>query len=121
MTIDDICDQIISKFKHEEERIKYLTEENKRLKDEHYKDNELAKLKAEIVELEDKCMAGFSIPEEETTKITGWKIQHEQAHPMCKTAAGGGRYSYIFTPTSLGIIGEIKCMCGAVFTFRELE
>ena len=97
-----------------------LREENKRLKDEHYKDEELAKLKAEIIKLEDKCMAGFSISEEEMTKITSWKVQHEQAHPMCRTAVGG-RYTYSFTPTSIGVIGKIECLCGDSFTFRELE
>lgn len=32
----------------------------------------------------------------------------------------GGNYSYIFIPTSIGIIGEIQCSCGEKFTFCEL-
>ena len=32
----------------------------------------------------------------------------------------GGTFSYTFTPTSLGTIGEITCTCGQTFCFRSL-
>ena len=32
----------------------------------------------------------------------------------------GGRYSYEFVSTSIGVIGIVKCNCGAKFTFQDL-
>ena len=117
--IDNLFEQLSSQFKHLLKENERLHEENKKLKDEHYKDEELARLKAEVVKLEDKCLAGFSISEEEMTKITSWRVQHEQAHPMCRTAIGG-RYVYEFIPTSLGVTGTIRCTCGDHFDFRTI-
>lgn len=32
----------------------------------------------------------------------------------------GGRYKYVFIPTSLGVSGKIVCHCGAEFEFQEI-
>lgn len=104
------------------ELITRLEEENKQLKDEHYKDAELAECKDTIDILRKLLDYSFSIPEEEYEAIKKWQEQHEidkhngvMAHGVC-----GGRYTYCFTPTSIGTVGTVKCSCGEEFTFSEI-
>jgi hypothetical protein len=53
----------------------------------------------------------FEVPDKE--KATKWLQEHncKFKHPN-KVGAIGGRISYQFTPTSLGLIAVIKCTCG---------
>lgn len=50
-------------------------------------------------------------------------MKHIKEKHFCTQYGGaiGGSYSYTFTPTSLGTVGEIKCTCGDKFCFRELD
>ena len=96
-------------------RIESLREENKHLKSEHYKDTELQSLQSKYDELKKDAHRGFPITEEESKRIYEWKYKHEmQEHPRAS-------YTYIFAPTALGLIGKIKCSCGAEFDFRKLD
>ena len=47
-SVSDLCQGIIDKADSYERRIKYLEEENKKLKDEHYKDSEMQRMEAEL-------------------------------------------------------------------------
>lgn len=47
-SVSDLCQGIIDKVDTYEKRIKYLEEENKKLKDEHYKDSEMQRMKTEL-------------------------------------------------------------------------
>jgi hypothetical protein len=47
-SVSDLCQGIIDKVDTYEKRIKYLEEENKKLKDEHYKDSEMQRMEAEL-------------------------------------------------------------------------
>ena len=97
------------------ERIKRVEEENRRLKSEHYKDTELQNLQHKYDELKKDAYRGFPITEREEKRINEWKYKHEmQEHPRAS-------YCYIFIPTSLGVIGTIKCSCGAEFDFTKLD
>ena len=61
---------------------------------------------------------GFPISEEEDKKIKEWI----EKRPKCNEGAIGGRYTYQFTPTSIGVIGTIiDGMTGEKFTFQELS
>ena len=96
-------------------RIKILEADNKHLKSEHYKDDELRNLQHKYDELKKDAHRGFPITEKEEKRINEWKYKHEmQEHPTAS-------YSYIFTPTALGLVGVIKCSCGAEFDFRKFE
>lgn len=71
---------------------------------------------------------GFKITEEEDIKIRYWIKEHmADKHQSVSedditygAGAIGGRFTYEFTPTSIGVIGTIKCSCGDSFTFRKL-
>lgn len=104
--------------------IENLQKEIEHLKSEHYKDDELKSMKAKLEEARADLSRGFGISEEEHKAIREWIDNHEKtAHGDAKFPRGGaigGSYDYIFTPTSIGVVGEVKCSCGASFTFSEL-
>ena len=112
---------------HCDRRIKYLEEENKRLKSEHYEKKELAEMRAELDEARAELRRGFGISKEEDAAISKWIEEHEKEKHGVGTkvkyrysGAIGGAYTYSFLPTSIGMIGTIKCSCGAEFNFREM-
>ncbi len=41
----------------------------------------------------------------------------------CSSTGGtiGGRFTYCFTPTGLGMIKEIQCACGKIITLSSSE
>ena len=105
-----------------------LAEENKRLKNEHYKDDELSEMKDKLDKMQRAYYRGFPISDEEKKKIEEWKDRHDEevhnAHSLIdKVKLGGccgGRYTYEFIPTGIGTIGTIKCSCGAELTFQNM-
>jgi hypothetical protein len=48
----------------------------------------------------------FQIPEKHRETIAAWQAQHQ--HP---SGAIGGATSFVFTPTSIGLIIKVKCCC----------
>ena len=127
-SISDLCQGIIDKADSYERRIKYLEEENKKLKDEHYKDSEMQRMEAELEEAKDNLYRGFPISKKEEEKIREWELKHDAEKHGLKTmeqrlrAGGciGGRLTYHFVPTSIGVIGEVECSCGERFTFQDI-
>lgn len=111
-----------------EDRIKRLEEENKILKEEYSKDEDIQKMKQQLDRMKEDYRRGFPISEQEEKIIEKWKRKHdEEVHcyttdRMRLKAEGccGGRYSYHFIPTSIGVSGVIKCNCGAEFEFSEI-
>ena len=71
---------------------------------------------------------GFYITEEEMKAITEWQNKHnKEAHNIkssndwiASVGSVGDQYAYTFVPTSLGILGVVKCGCGESFTFRNI-
>ena len=112
-----------------EEFIKELVEENKRLKSDYYKDEEIKKLQNKIDDLNADYNRGFPITQKEEAKIKKWMKKHdEEVHGLIKDddrlrAGGciGGRYEYVFLPTTIGTIGKVKCSCGSEFVFQEMD
>lgn len=54
-------------------------------------------------------MADFSLNDKESANATAWIEQHEKDHVVNYSGAIGGRWSYIFTPTSIGRMAKIRC------------
>lgn len=126
-SVSDLCQVITDKADVYEKRIKYLEEENKKLKDEHYKDSEMQKMKTELKKAKDDLYRGFPISKEEEEKIKEWQLKHDAEKHGLKTmeqrlragGCSGGRYTYRFVPTGIGTVGEIICSCGEKFTFQD--
>ena len=118
---DDFFENIKYLIKTTKNRNDYLAEENRKLKDEVYKDNEIIKLKEENEKLWKENRRGFSINEEEQNLIDKWQESHNaEKHKSKSAGAIGGRFSFVFTPTSIGTIGKIKCSCGEEYVFKDL-
>ena len=111
-----------------EKRIKYLEEENRKLKEEYNKDEEIQKIQERLDKMQKDYWRGFPITIEEEKAIEEWKKKHdEEVHGwitseqrMKAEGCSGGRYMFKFIPTSIGISGVIKCHCGAEFEFQEI-
>lgn len=125
--ISEILDNIAANINIRDSSIKRLEEENKKLKTETYKDSELAEMKEKYESMKKDLMRGFPISEKEEKRIEEWKKKHDkEVHGITtldqRLRAGGcigGRYKYTFIPTSIGIIGSIKCNCGEEYTFQN--
>lgn len=66
----------------------------------------------------------FLFTEEDREKLNSWLATHNKecryADP-CKTGAIGGRLTYLFTPTSLGLITKVRCACGKTVDLTDYE
>jgi chromosome segregation ATPase len=129
VNIDELLQKIKNTFDEKNKKIKILKNEISELKDSHYRDKELSRLKTELDNTKQDLRRGFPITEYELNKINEWKRKHEEVHGL-KTieerlksqGCCGGVYEYRFIPTSIGVIGSIICSrCGDSFKFRELN
>lgn len=120
--IDELCVILKEKFNNEERRIKYLEEENKKLKDEFYQKEEVQKIRSKYEQMRLDYYRGFPISKEEQENIQKWEKEHIYTKHQSKIIDGaiGGAFTYKFIPTSIGIIGTIECGCGDKFTFQDL-
>lgn len=58
----------------------------------------------------------FKINDYEVAEYKKWLTQHDKECPLLLNnihGTIGGRISFIFTPTSLGVAFTVKCACGA--------
>jgi len=73
--------------------------------------------------------SGFTISPGEQKVIQAWLDEHNKTckyyddgtQASCPSGAIGGRLTYCFTPTGLGLITEVKCMCGDTVNTTEVE
>lgn len=127
--LEDCISAIQCRNADNEKRIKYLEEENRKLKEEYSKDKEIQEIQKRLDEMQKDYRRGFPITEEEKKAIEKWKKKHDREDHGLRTdkmrmkaeGCSGGRYSYEFIPTSLGIYGVIRCHCGAEFVFQKIR
>ena len=92
-------------------------EENEALKDLHWENEELKKMKADRDLMEADYHRGFPITEQEQKAIRKWEDQHwtnqhnapDNESRLAKMGAIGGSFYYKFVPTSIGTSGAICC------------
>ena len=128
-TFDKCMDSIKRRYERLKIRINTLEEENKILRSEHYKDDEIQKMKEERDIAIKNAHNGFPMTEKEINTIKKWKKEHEKEVHNITTddqriqsgGAIGGTYTYSFRPTTIGTIGIIKCSCGKEFVFRTIN
>ena len=127
--VEKCVKSILCRVESYEDTIKRLKEENRKLKDEVWKDEELQNIKEQLDKMKSDYNRGFNITEEEDATIKEWKKKHEEevhglTTPMARVktqGASGGRYSYIFYPTAIGCAGVVKCnACGKEFVFSHI-
>lgn len=64
----------------------------------------------------------FIITEKENEAIEQWRKEHIATVHNGNNYFGaiGGELTYQFTPTSIGVVGTVKCVCGESFEFASL-
>lgn len=60
----------------------------------------------------------FDLTSFERVRATKWIKEHE-CHLKDNPTAIGGRISYIFTPTGLGTVVQVACVCGESKTISD--
>ncbi len=104
---------VIDRLRGKDKQIEQLQEENNRLKDEHYKDEELKKLRERIDHFEGDCARGFPITEKEQEKIDKIRVEHKKTCPLCK-------FDFVFECYGIVNFGSLKCrICGEEIKFAE--
>lgn len=127
--LEDCLAAIRLRNERAEETLRQLKEENRCLKEEAYKDSELQRMKDELERIKADCRRGFSISEREAIAIDNWIKKHDKdVHGLMtdydRQSAGGcigGRFTYHFIPTGLGVMGTVQCSCGAEFQFQKID
>lgn len=61
------------------------------------------------------------LDENQIKNAARWIKEHECSRRNDYAGAIGGRYTYSFTPTGLGVIVSIKCWCGAELDLTDNE
>lgn len=118
--IEAVLQELYDHYRAIDNRNKYLRTENARLKDEAYKDEELARMKEYTNRMSEDYYRGFPISKEEDEKIKKWKDKMIDIHPG-NGGAIGGRFRYEFIPTGIGTIGTVIDMfTGERFNFKDL-
>lgn len=92
-------------------------EENEELKDLHWENELLKKMKADRDLMEADYYRGFPITKQEQKAIKEWEDQHwtnQHNAPtldarLAKQGVSGGSFYYKFVPTSIGTSGTICC------------
>lgn len=131
--ISEILDQLVNKenqtsyiiknveegLRKRDEEIVRLREENKRLKDEAYKDSELQMMKSKCEAMNEELNRGFQISEDEELIISAWMTSHViNEHKRFGTR--NSQFKYEFQDFAEVSVGSVVCTeCGESFTFRR--
>ena len=113
--LDESLNSLKERFNDLVESNQSLQEKLKEIKDEKWADKRLQEMNEELEKMRREYYRGFPIRDEEQKKIDEWLVNHHHYG-----GAIGGTRTYEFSPTSIGTIGKIKCMCGEEFTFVDL-
>ncbi len=57
-------------------------------------------------------MTKFELDSDQKKKYQKWLKRHDKTCVQKDTTAMGGRLTYRFTPTGLGTITQVHCICG---------
>lgn len=113
--LDESLNSLKERFNDLVESNQSLQEKLQEIKDEKWADKRLQEMNEKLEKMRREYYRGFPICYEEQKKIDEWLVNHRHYG-----GAIGGSHTYEFSPTSIGTIGKIKCMCGEEFTFINL-
>ena len=106
-------------LKSRDNTIQQLREENERLKNQHYEESELKKMKSKYDVLVQDSRRGFTISKEEENKINTWINEHQKKKHN-GFSIGNGQYEYRFQCFDIVETGSVVCtICGESFTFQN--
>ena len=125
----ELIEELKNRFDRQEDRIKYLEEQNKKIQEKSWAEEKYQKMQSRYEAMQRDYYRGFPISEEEEKKIKAWQKKHDTEKHKADTlekrlrleGVSGGRFKYIFVPTSIGISGCVQCSCGERFCFQDFD
>ena len=125
----ELIEELKNRFDRQEDRIKYLEEQNKKIQEKSWAEEKYQKMQSRYEAMQRDYYRGFPISEEEEKKIKAWQKKHDTEKHKADTlekrlrleGISGGRFKYIFVPTSIGISGYVQCSCGERFCFQDFD
>lgn len=64
----------------------------------------------------------MELDEKQKIKFAKWKKKHDKkCEYRIKSPTEGGRFTYMFTPTGLGMIIRVRCLCGKEIDLTDSE
>ena len=112
----NIVNDLLKRLRQLELSVENLKKENAELKSEHYKDEQLSNMKDKLNKMEKDYYRGFPISEEEEAQINKFQDKYRKYY-----GAIGGAFTYKFTPTSIGVIGEVIAPNNESLVFKDLS
>jgi len=117
--VKNMCGNIIEMFEKQNEGIRELELENAALKEGIWKEEEMSRLKSEYEQMKADYYRGFPITEKQQKMIREFIDKNKSPIPM---KIDGVSVSYKFTPTPLGIVGEvINTRTGDKLVFKGVD
>lgn len=89
-----------------------LRAELEAMKEETYRDEEVARLNAQIAKLREEAYYGFTVTKAESDRVQEWRQKHDtevHKNPKGYHGVSGGGYTYKFYPTAIGTFWNCTC------------